>query len=81
MFEMWHGSRILEWLQQIQGPRHSWSGQSLSSHRGGPGSRSGLASGICGGQSGVEAGFLLVLPLPKPLHSTNFSITTITRGS
>jgi hypothetical protein len=34
----------------------------------GPGSRPGLASEICGGQSGVGAGFLRVLrvPLPKP---------------
>jgi hypothetical protein len=31
---------------------------------GGPGSRPGVASGICGGQSGVEAGFLRVLPFP-----------------
>jgi hypothetical protein len=44
-------------------PRHS-----CSPHRRGPGSRPGLASGICGGQSGVGTGFLLVLrfPLPKP---------------
>jgi hypothetical protein len=37
-------------------------------HSGGPGSRPGLASGICGGQIGVGAGFLRVLrfPLPKP---------------
>jgi hypothetical protein len=36
--------------------------------RGNPGSQPGLASGICGGQSGVGAGFLRVLrfPLPKP---------------
>jgi hypothetical protein len=35
---------------------------------GGLGSRPGLASGICGGQSGVAAGFLRVLRflLPKP---------------
>jgi hypothetical protein len=35
---------------------------------GDPGSRPGLASGICGGQSGVGAGFLRVLQfsLPKP---------------
>jgi hypothetical protein len=41
------------------------------------------SSGICGGQSGVGAGFLRVLrfPLPKPFHSTNFYIITITRGS
>jgi hypothetical protein len=49
-------------------PHHSWSGLSLASHRGGPGSRPGLASWICGGESGVGAGFLRVLrfPLPKP---------------
>jgi hypothetical protein len=29
---------------------------------GGPGSRPGLASGICGGQSGVEADFLPSTP-------------------
>jgi hypothetical protein len=58
-------------------PRHSWSGYSLASHRGGPVSRPGLTSGIRGGQIGIGAGFLLVLrsPLPKP-----FSILTITRG-
>jgi hypothetical protein len=41
------------------------------------------SSGICGGQSGVGAGLLRVLrfPLPKPFHSTNFSIITITRCS
>jgi hypothetical protein len=41
----------------------------------------GLASGICGGQNGAGAGCLRVLrfPLPKPFHSTNFSILTITR--
>jgi hypothetical protein len=35
---------------------------------GGPGSRPGLASGICGDQSYVGAGLLRVLrfPLPKP---------------
>jgi hypothetical protein len=42
--------------------------QSLASHCGGPGSRPGLASGICDGQSCVGAGFLRILrfPLPKP---------------
>jgi hypothetical protein len=40
----------------------------LASHRSGPGSRPSLASGICGGQSGVKAAFLreLRFPLPKP---------------
>jgi hypothetical protein len=54
---------------------------SLASHREGPGSRPGLASGICGGQNGAGAGFLRVLPflLPTTFHSTNFSILTITR--
>jgi hypothetical protein len=39
--------------------------------------------GICGKQSAVEAGFLRVLRfhLPKTVHSTNFSIIGITRGS
>jgi hypothetical protein len=43
----------------------------------------GLTSGICGGQSTVGAGFFRVLrfPLPKTVHSTNFSIITIIRGS
>jgi hypothetical protein len=41
-----------------------------------------MASGICGGQSGVGVGFLRVLqfPLSKTVHSTNFSILTITRS-
>jgi hypothetical protein len=40
-----------------------------ASHRGRPSSRPGLASGTCGGQSVVGAGFLRVfrVPLPKPL--------------
>jgi hypothetical protein len=52
----------------IAGWRHSLSGLSLASHRGGPGLRPGLASATCGGQSGVRARFLRVLqfPLPKP---------------
>jgi hypothetical protein len=48
---------------KCDGPRHCWSGWSLASHRGCSGSRSGLASGICGGQSGVGADFLRVLRL------------------
>jgi hypothetical protein len=48
-------------------PRHSWSGYSLASHRGGSGSRPGLASGICGGQSGAWAGFLRILRFPLPI--------------
>jgi hypothetical protein len=50
-----------------------------TSHRGGPGSRPGLTSGIFGGQSGVGASFLRVLrfPLPKTVHSTNFIIIII----
>jgi hypothetical protein len=35
-------------------------------HHGGLGSRLGLASGICGGQSGVGPGFLRVLQFPLP---------------
>jgi hypothetical protein len=44
-----------------------------ASHRGGPGSRPGLASGICGGQNGAGAGFLRVIrfPLPKPFIPTS----------
>jgi hypothetical protein len=38
------------------------------------------SSGICGGQSGVGAGFLRVLRFPPAIHSTEFSIHTITRG-
>jgi hypothetical protein len=38
------------------------------------------SSGICGGQSGARAGFLRVLRFPLPIHSTKFSILTITRG-
>jgi hypothetical protein len=38
------------------------------------------SSGICGGQSGAGAGFLRVLRFPLPIHSTKFSILTITRG-
>jgi hypothetical protein len=37
------------------------------------------SSGICGGQSGAGAGFLRVLRFPLPIHSTKFSIFTITR--
>jgi hypothetical protein len=68
-------------VNEVIRPRHSWSGYSLASHCGGLGSRSGLVSGICGVQNGVRAGFLRVLrfPLPKPFHSTNFSILTITQ--
>jgi hypothetical protein len=46
-------------------------------------SRPDLATEIYGEKSGVGAGFLRVLrfPLPKTVHSTNFSIITITRGS
>jgi hypothetical protein len=56
----------------------------LFASRVGPGSSPGLASGICGGQSGVGAGFLLVSPA-KTVHSKNFIIIiiiiTIIRGS
>jgi hypothetical protein len=38
------------------------------------------SSGIGGGQSGAGAGFLRVLRFPLPIHSTKFSILTITRG-
>jgi hypothetical protein len=38
------------------------------------------SSGICGVQCGAEAGFLQVLRFPLPIHSTKFSILTITRG-
>jgi hypothetical protein len=38
------------------------------------------SSWICGGQSGTGAGFLRVLRFPLPIHSTKFSILTITRG-
>jgi hypothetical protein len=47
----------------------------------GPGSRPGLAIGICGGQNGVGVGFspsTSVSPV-KTVHSTNFSILTIIR--
>jgi hypothetical protein len=55
--------------------------QILLSHRGGPGSRPRLASGICGGQSGVGAFSLSTSVSPAKIgHSTNFSILTITRG-
>jgi hypothetical protein len=37
------------------------------SHRGGPGSVPGLASGICSEQSGAGAGFLRVLRFPLPI--------------
>jgi hypothetical protein len=37
------------------------------------------SSGICGGQSGGGPGFLRVLRIPLPIHSTKFSILTITR--
>jgi hypothetical protein len=51
----------------------------------GPGSRTGLASGICGRQSGVGAGFLRVLrfPLPKsfiPPTSSSQSPVAVSRG-
>jgi hypothetical protein len=36
------------------------------SQRGGPASRPGRACGICGGQSGIGAGFLRVLRFPLP---------------
>jgi hypothetical protein len=48
-------------------PFRSSSGQSLVSHRGGPGSRPGRACGICGEQSGTGAGFLWVLRFPLPI--------------
>jgi hypothetical protein len=48
-------------------PRHSSSGYSLTSHRGGPGSSPGLASGICGEQSVAGTGFLRVLRFPLPI--------------
>jgi hypothetical protein len=37
------------------------------------------SNGICGGQSGAGVGILRVLRFPE-LHSTKFSILTITRG-
>jgi hypothetical protein len=46
---------------------HSSSGQSLASHRGGLGSCPVRAYGICGGQSGTEAGFLGALLFPLPV--------------
>jgi hypothetical protein len=48
-------------------PRHSSSGLSVASHRGGPGSSPGVASGICGKQCGAGAGFLRVLRFPLPI--------------
>jgi hypothetical protein len=38
------------------------------------------SSGLCDGQSDAGAGFLRVLRFPLPIHSTKFSILTITRG-
>jgi hypothetical protein len=38
------------------------------------------SSGICGGQSGVGAGFSLSTSVSPAIHSTEFSILTITRG-
>jgi hypothetical protein len=45
----------------------------MASHRGDPGSRPGMASGICGGQSGVGAGFLRVLRFPLPTSKSSQS--------
>jgi hypothetical protein len=47
--------------------RHSSSGESSASHRGGPGSIPDQVSGICGGQSGTGAGFIRVLRFPLPI--------------
>jgi hypothetical protein len=37
------------------------------------------SSGICGGQNGAGAGFLRVLRVSPAIHSTKFSILTVTR--
>jgi hypothetical protein len=49
-------------------PRHSSSGYSLASHRGGPGFEPGSGHvGFSGGQSGAGASFLRVLRFPLPI--------------
>jgi hypothetical protein len=44
--------------------RHNENGYSLASYFGGPGSRPGVSSGICGGQRGAGAGFLRAFRFP-----------------
>jgi hypothetical protein len=54
-------------------PSHSSGGYSSASHRGDPGLTPVKSCGICGGQNGIEAGFLRVLRFPTliliPLNS------------
>jgi hypothetical protein len=53
---------------KYKGLRHSLSGWSLASHRGGLGFEPGSGHvGFCVGQSGARAGFLRLLLFPLPI--------------